>query len=191
MKIALTGSACTGKTTLAEKLANELGLPLIEENYGPLFDPLKPFKKEEPKLFINALKDVMEAKHKQEQEHVSFVTDRCPVDLMNIWLTRGLSSKRRRSAEFYQHCRSLTKQYDYLIIPPWGVLPVESKESEKGRQVRVKNPWILLHNHAAIVGLARQWLPGERIITIRPSMKKLEDRVDYVLQRLGSKLVKH
>lgn len=36
MKIAISGAANTGKTTLAEDLANEMKLPLIEERFTEL-----------------------------------------------------------------------------------------------------------------------------------------------------------
>jgi len=190
MKIAFSGSACTGKTTLAKQLGATLDLPVIPEHFETLFtlaqvNSDKSLSKiEKSNRVIEAFKQVLAHKRAEEDALTDFIVDRCPLDLMNLWLTNGMSARPEHTKWFYQHCRLYMKQYDYVVIPPWGRLPLEALKTHSGQQVRNLNRWSLLNSHATITGLARMWLRPGQLILIPETLDSLEDRVGFVRGRI-------
>jgi len=185
MKIAVSGSACTGKTTLAQELAQRLSLPYIPEYYDALFDPPGTYSESSLDVLVILFNKVLEKKHAEEERLGKFIVDRCPVDLMNLWLSRGLSRERKDSKVLYMRCAEYMQHYDYVIVPPWGSIPLRPLENPVGRQRRAMNPWVLLRNHATILGLVRMWVPGRRVITLPRDLTSTEARIEFILRRTG------
>jgi hypothetical protein len=181
MKIAISGSACTGKTTLGRELAKQLGFTFIPEHFEPLFAL---GKRSDTKQRVAAFRKVLGFKSAEEGKHEDFVADRCPLDLMNLWLATGLGRRPKLSAQFYGDCRKQMELYDRIVILPWGRLPLEPRQADDGSQVRNLNPWSLLHNHATIVGLARMWLRRDQLIMLRGKLDTVEQRAAFVLERV-------
>lgn len=185
MKIAVSGSACTGKTTLAQNLAERLNITFIPEHFEALFalPQQRGGGAAGGKERIEAYRSVLQTKRSEEEQHDSFIVDRCPLDLMNLWLSQGLSRRPKPTDQFYRQCREAMATYDFVVIPPWGRLPVEPLHAN-GKQVRNLNPWALLHSHATIVGLARMWLRRGHLLVLPNNADSVEDRVNYVIQRV-------
>lgn len=178
MKIAISGSGGIGKSTLSKNLANKFNIALIEENYAAL-NASDDQKAPHQKLF-----QIFETKLVLENEHSSFVTDRCPLDLMNTWLSRGLHTRNVPSAKFIRQCTEHCSRYDFVIIPPWNSFPLEQATQSLPRNM---NKLGQMRQHASILGLAHIWIDPEKIIEIPKSMNELEERIKYVSSIIQSK----
>lgn len=182
MRIAVSGSAGVGKTTLAGRLAGHLQLAFIPEHYEPFFDAPGKFNSPPPVL-ARWFFEVLEAKRARELAAGAFVVDRCPTDLFNLWVAKGLAAQTEDTQRFYAACRSYCADYDLVVIPPWGEIPLAPLDRPTGRQHRVLNPWVQLRNHAAILGLARLWLPPEQVVELPAALSSVQARVEFVADR--------
>ncbi len=96
MKIAISGSAGTGKTTLATALAAKRGCSFVAENFDNFFDDnaafIKPARRLQQRIIAT-----LEQKDAIENDCGDFVADRCAIDLFNLWLSPGygVSQKKR------------------------------------------------------------------------------------------------
>lgn len=192
MKIAISGCAGIGKTTLANRLAAELRVPLIDENYEPIF--------QSPEIFSGPVRDlaaallaVHEKKRALESQHGSFVTDRCPVDIFNIWLNRGLGECQQETADLFEQCLAQVRQYDLLIFPPFGVLEMQQTCNANDGRKRNLNPWGQYHSYRSMVGLATLWMEPGRLLYLPASLLTIAARVEYVLEvgKTGKRISDH
>lgn len=179
MKIAVCGCAGIGKSTLVPALAEALGVTAIAEHYAGLFAG-----QAAPRAMAQRFAKVLQHKHQLEDAAHAFVVDRCGVDLFNLWLARRLSALPRLTEQFMAACRRRAAGYDWLIFPPWGVLPMQPHDAADGR-VRVQDPWVQLRNHAAILGLARLWVAPERILCLPGHPMDNQERVRWLMAHIG------
>ncbi len=177
VKIAISGSAGVGKTTLASALAHCYGCRLIEEGYDGLFDPHADFIRPRSRLRREIL-CLLEQKNSRESEAGSFVADRCAVDLFNLWMSRGFGDDQELTAWLYQHCRRYVEKYDFVFVPPWSAIPLRQIDLPVNRR-RAMNPWSQLYNHANVIGLLHQWLPAARLVPIPFGLQDLRERVAF------------
>ena len=188
MKIAISGSAGTGKTSLATTLSDRWGCPIIPEHYDEFFDKnfdfIRPADRLQRQIF-----DVLEIKNRLENESDEFIADRCPIDLFNLWLSRGYASNQRKTHDLYDRCRSYVIKYDCIVVLPWGSLPLGQVDSCAARR-RVMNPWTQLHNHSTMIGLLQQWVPAKRLLPISHSLTDISSRARAVTKML-KKLMQH
>jgi len=178
VKIAISGSAGIGKTTLAKALAQSLGLPLIAEGYAPLFDlPAAP-----PAELVPRFEKILRDKSALEASHQAYVADRASTDLFNLWLSLGLGQLPQETEKFYRACREHSQCYDYVVLLPWGVFSVQPIKNTGNFQQRADNPWIQLRNHATICGLNALWLPEARLIHLSQQAVSTEERLTAIKQ---------
>ena len=178
MKIAISGCAGVGKSTLTQALADDLKITALDEHYGALFSPPGTFNSEPEKL-IPLFIQVLDEKHALQEETDNFVVDRAGIDLLNLWMAKGLSRYQDATEYMVSQCRKQLQRYDLVVFPPWGAIPLVPHENSDGR-VRVQDPWTQLRNHAAILGFARLWLAPEKILCLPESATDLEQRVALV-----------
>ncbi len=183
MRIAVSGSAGSGKTSLVESLSKQLNLKIISEQYENFFDEhgrhIKP-----PKKLMQKIDQVLDNKHQQELKADNFIADRCPIDLFNLWMTRGYHSGKDHTDEFQGKCIEYLKKYDYVILIPWGDIPLKQIEQKNSNRKRVMKPWVQFQHHSTIIGMAMQWVPLNKIIAVPKGLIGVKQRNNYVIDLL-------
>jgi hypothetical protein len=183
LKIAISGCAGIGKTTLAKDLAEYFDVEIIDENYDGFFNENGSFISR-PKLLQQQIIDVLHEKHNREEASGDFISDRCPIDLFNLWLSRGYAKSQKKTLALSQYCRTYVKKYDAIIVLPWGSIPLQQINNDESSRKRVMNPWIQFHNHSVIIGLCQQWLPSSKLLPISGNIKSHEARLELVIKAL-------
>jgi hypothetical protein len=173
MKIAISGSAGTGKSTFSKALAAKLNLTHIAENYDPLNDAR--IKGD----FPPRLTAIFHQKRTLENNAISFVTDRCPIDLLHTWLNQSCHKiNPQLTAQFLRDCQQQTRAYDFVILTPWNSFKLIQNDATVMREMDIMEQ---LRHHASIVGHAHLWLPKTRIIEIPQNISDINERLDFVL----------
>lgn len=185
MRIAISGSGGIGKTTLAQNLAQALNIAYIPEHYEPLFDSMD--KRDcAPDVLAELFNKALDIKLSEQAKHSSFIADRCPADLLNLWLRRKLFCLPKASQAFHSRCREAMSGYDLIVIPPWGALPLQPTGQQERIQQRVTNPWQQLLNHASIAGFARMFVGEEKILYLPSVLPSGDAWMKLVLARIGA-----
>jgi hypothetical protein len=190
MKIAVSGSAGIGKSTLARALADALGIPYIPEHYENLF-ALPDALNSPPQILAREFNRVLDFKISEEDRLGSFVVDRTPADLLNLAMRTRLVYLPEGAKALYERCRTHTAAYDLIIIPPWGVVPLRGSDDGDGQALRVLNPWLQLINHAAISGLVRLFAGDEKVLFLPDNPANIDDWLSVVLKKVEPCNSKH
>ena len=182
MKIAISGTAGIGKSSLAKALADKLRLPLIAENYETLFD--KPKKITDTGQLAEAILRILESKQQLEEQHGSFVTDRCPIDLFHLWMKTGLWVRQQETERLYNMAVQQVDQYDLVVFPPSGILAADSEHETRDFRQRTPSKYVQMYNHASIIGLALLWMPAERLLFLPGASQSVDERAEAVIRTL-------
>jgi len=180
-RIGITGSAGTGKTTLAILTAQELGIPHLSSksitqeilaNEG--FDYASG---EQVECFLsqNGRPDkIMKKLQEMEAGTEQFVTDRMFVDLAAYAITELYETDSKKVEQIFNLCKSEMKKYTHVIVCPWGKNPI------KDNRVRTLNPWYQFIVHSIEVGLLDLWGIGYHQVKSVSEQDKLKEILDYV-----------
>lgn len=176
IRLAISGSAGTGKTALGKALASRLGLPFIEENMreriasGLRLDQLRPSE------LADLLSEVWdEQRAAEDAAGSSFVADRSAYDYIAFWLQYGLHHDEPRTDEWIARMREEGARYDRILVLPWGVLPLEDDG------IRSTNRWIQFHYQALLENTLRRFARRGQVLGI-PGEETLEQRVEFALR---------
>lgn len=186
MKIALSGAANTGKTTLAGDLSKATNLPLIPERFDEL-----PRRTSQDRACDQLAETFLRIKHeKTELEKTyrdGFVSDRCPIDIFNYWISLPVLANRSETLELFKSCRAHANTYDYVVFLSWGSVAYREIETERPKLFHSRmNPWLNLTRHSSTLGLAYSWVDQKKIIVIPHHITDRKERVDWLLSTIGN-----
>lgn len=182
-RIAVTGSAGVGKTTLATAVAARLAVPLVREGMRERLEGgldvhalgRDGFCALVEALFVEHLEDVGRAVAKAG----GFVSDRCPLDSAAFWLCYGFGTDEDTTACVFNRAAAAIGGHDLVVVLPWGVLPLVADG------VRSTNPWLQLHYQLVLEGVLRRWGAETRVVALPAELTVLGDRVAWVIDQLG------
>ena len=129
MKVAFTGSGSSGKTSIATRLSDSLGIPFIGSSARRIFDKYGWVERDlytRPSIEVyNMQFEILEAYLKSIDGNTSFITDRSPVDHLCYILYRcnRVMSKRNTLAVEKRVIDEL-RQFDFIFYCPFDFVPV-------------------------------------------------------------------
>jgi len=177
VKIAITGSAGTGKSTLAAALGERLGVSVVPEG---MREYLERSGVNLHDLGPDGLRDlVLELWREREPLEAveGFVADRCSVDFAAFWLFYRFEHDPRTTqlqAAFSAHAR----RYDYVIMLPHGGITLASDG------VRTTNTWTQLHFQILVEGMVERMVAPERVLQVPSRCCSMASRLDWLMPRL-------
>lgn len=179
-RVALSGSAGTGKSTLGAALAARWGVPFIPEGMRARIEAglrLHDLDHHQLQALIEELWEEQAAAEAQAiAQHGGFVADRSSIDFSAFYLHYGFTTDLARIERLFARLTAHADGYDAILLLPHGVLPL----IDDG--VRSTNPYIQLRYQVTVAGLLRQTLPEDRLL-IMPPLTALAARVRWVLSR--------
>jgi broad specificity phosphatase PhoE/nicotinamide riboside kinase len=179
-RIALSGSAGTGKTTLGRRLAAELGVPFIEEIMR---------KRLESGLDLHGMKapdwralmreQWVEQRALEERATDGFVADRSSLDYAAFFLHYDLHQD-VDGAPWIAEMSAASERYDHILLFPWGVLPLVDDG------VRSTKRFTQLRFQTILEGLVERFA---RTAVVRvPAVDDFDERLARVLESVRKNL---
>lgn len=182
-RIAISGSAGTGKTALGRALAGRLGLPFIpegmRERLAAGLDVHTLSHEAFRDLVVELYDESRAAMAEATARHGGFVADRGPVDYLAFWLYYGFSDDQPATAAFAARVARDAQDVDAVVVLPWGAIPFVADG------IRSPNPWRQLHFQALFEGLALSRIEADRLLWLPADVCAPDAREVWVLERLG------
>ena len=144
-RIAVCGSAGTGKSTLANTLATRFGYPLIPDRIDDVLRALgyQSWLQVPSEAAVRLRFEALLLKIEDETANEAFVSDKCVVDYLGYW---NLNTAPKASAGDRQRFRALVDshvaRYDLMLLLPWGrrpIDPVPRRYENPEHQLRVQS----------------------------------------------------
>jgi broad specificity phosphatase PhoE len=123
-RIALSGSAGTGKTTLGRRLAAELGVPFIDEIMRKKLESgfdMRGMTRSDWRALMR--EQWNEQRALEEAAHDGFVVDRSSLDYAAFFLHYDLHVDFDADA-WIEEMAAESARYDHILVFPWGTLPL-------------------------------------------------------------------
>lgn len=153
-RVAISGSAGVGKTTLAKQLAEALGVAFSADNVRETLIGMRfrSHREMDSPLAIELCRRVRDQRIEFELAHQSFVADTSTVDNAAFWFRRiSQEVDATTTDEFVRRCREHAPRYTHMILLPFGQVPL----IDDG--VRTANPKYQEEAHEQIRDLYRSW----------------------------------
>lgn len=183
-RIAVSGSAGTGKTALGMALAKRLDLPFVPEGMRErLAEGLNVHALSATQFrdLVIELYDEAQAKMKHAAtQYGGFIVDRGPIDYLAFWLYYGFADDTTATAAFAARAATDAMDLDATVVLPWGAIPLVADG------IRSPNPWRQLHFQALFEGLARSRIESERLLWLPADVLEPAARENWVLDRVAS-----
>ncbi len=183
VRIAISGSAGTGKTALGKALAKRLDLPFIPEGMrerlaaGLDVHALSVVQFRD--LVVDLYDEAQANMARATAKHGGFVADRGPTDYLAFWLYYGFADDLAATEAFAARTAEDAARLDATVVLPWGAIPLIADG------IRAPNPWRQLHFQALFEGLVRTRIESERLWWLPADTLSLPDREEWVVNRIG------
>jgi uroporphyrinogen III methyltransferase/synthase len=177
-RIAISGSASVGKTSLVSALARSLGLNMLKEEMREYLESNRTDLSEQaPAQVADVLIRLWRKRQEQEVKARSFVADNCSLDFAAYALYYGCVDAENASILLSETAKQVA-QYDAIFVLPWGVLPY----SHDG--IRTPNQYLQFRYQLIIEGLLRRHVDPARLHYIPETIVDLEERCQWVISKL-------
>lgn len=181
-RIALSGSAGTGKTTLGRRLAEHLGLPFIEEGMRTRLEAgLDLHLLDHAQLRALLLELWREQCAAEDAATDGFVADRSAADFAAFWIYYGFHHEEAETDSFVDEVLQRLATTDRVLLLPWGVLPLQSDG------VRSTNRWVQFMFQSIVEGLLDRHAQPERLLRVPAEVESLEGRVQWGVTRIKTR----
>lgn len=177
-RIAVSGSAGVGKSTLARRLADALGVPCIGEGMREYLERTGVDLHDLGHEGLRALVlELWEERKAAEARHGAFVADRASYDFAAFWLYYHFAEEDPDTARLFEETLA-PGRYDAVFLLPWGRIPLVADG------IRTPNRWTQLHLQLLLEGVLRRHAPD----AIPVEAVALEARVEEILGRLAGRV---
>lgn len=181
-RLALSGSAGVGKSTLARALSASWSVPYIPEGMRDRLEAGLDLHSLDHDGLASLIVELWQEQRGRERDAVGraggFVADRSSIDFLAYWLLYRLDFDSERTAALHDDLRAHTGSYDAILLLPWGALPL----THDG--VRSTNRWNQLHLQATLEGLLHRLVPPERLLVLPTELHAVDDRIAWTRSRL-------
>lgn len=173
MKITISGTEGTGKTTLVKAVSERYKIPMISEYAREIAKEmnilnLRQMSLEETYKFQN---EVLKRKIEEESKHNSFIADRSTIDNLAYYLRWcGRDIRDELTQEYMNKCVKQLKLYDKVFVLPWNSVPHEVDG------FRTTKLFYKYEMHCLIIGLLQENEIDFKFL----NFTKFEDRVEYL-----------
>ena len=180
-KIAVTGSAGVGKTSLVEMLALALDLPCIEEEMRAYLERTRVHLWELPSAAVApVIVDLWKERAAKEANTEAFVADNCSLDFVAYARHYGCFTEEVASI-LLPEVLNKTACYDAIFVLPWGVLPYVDDG------IRSPDHYGQLGYQLMIEGLLRRYVDLEKVHYLPEGLNDLALRSRWVRSVLDGK----
>ncbi|HJN75058.1 MAG TPA: histidine phosphatase family protein [Myxococcota bacterium] len=180
-RVAMSGSAGIGKTTLGRRIAEHLGVPFIEEGMRRRLErglQLHRTTRQERMELIRALwREQVAAEDRAMAAGGGFVADRSSIDFAAFWLHYRFTEPDDGATAFLAEAFAHATRYDHIVLPPFGTLPLVPDG------IRATNPHLQRLFHGLVHGLLVEEA-SDRLVEL-PRICDLEARLSWLLQELN------
>ncbi len=161
-RIGITGSAGTGKTSLAATLSHLLDLPVraegMRDRLAAGFDPHSLSRDGHRRMIAGDADDLA---LDLARDRGGLITDRTPLDMAAFWLANGFGVDDPAATEaLLARAVCAMADYDLVVLLPWGEHPIAADG------IRSPNPWLQLHFQTVLEGLCHRYVAPRRLLTI-------------------------
>jgi nicotinamide riboside kinase len=174
-RIAISGSAGVGKSTLARALAERLGVAYLPEGMREFLESSRVDIHDLGAEGLRALVlRLWEERRELEERHAAFVADRASYDFAAFWMFYGFAKDDDATSRLFAEALRADR-YSQVVVLPWGRIPLLADG------VRSTNRYAQLHVQSMIVGLCAEFGPSPLWV----HEVELRARVEAVLARLA------